>query len=518
VLPLLPVLNGSAAGAPSSRMGRRRAFVLLAVHLVIAAHITWWLVTRRAITPVEPSEAMAFAQQGVVNAGLIFFAAAALLTLVFGRFFCGWACHLVALQDGCRWLLLKIGLRPLPLRSRLLRLVPVAAFIYMFLSPYLVRWWRGEPHPGAVETEFTTSAFWESFPGWGVALITLAVCGFATVWFLGSKGFCTYACPYGALFGAADVFAPGRILVSDACHGCGHCTAVCTSNVRVHQEVREFGMVVDPGCMKCMDCVSACPNGALRFGFARPSIFAKRRAPPGDRPAPLSWGEDLLLLAAVGGTYFATHDLYGRVPFLLAIALGGIAAFVVWKAWRLLRDAQGRFSRWVLKREGRFTRAGGAFLAASAALLLLLGHSAWVRSRALERNQAFEELRPWFEAVLVGGQAPTSAPEPYLTAARTLEERVAAASAIGLLADARNPFARAWARLAQGDAEGYEAGMAEMLAQRPGFGEALMQRGLVRYWSGDLAGARADFTAISWHDRRRPEAESFLADLDRQQG
>ena len=27
------------------------------------------------------------------------------------------------------------------------------------------------------------------------------------------------------------------------------------------------GMVVDPGCMKCMDCVSVCPNDALYFGF-----------------------------------------------------------------------------------------------------------------------------------------------------------------------------------------------------------------------------------------------------------
>src|SRR6185503_18805376 len=72
-----------------------------------------------------------------------------------------------------------------------------------------------------------------------------------------------------------DKLATGRILVTDACEGCGHCTAVCTSNVRVHEEVAKFGMVVDPGCMKCMDCVSVCPNDALYFGFANPLADVK---------------------------------------------------------------------------------------------------------------------------------------------------------------------------------------------------------------------------------------------------
>ncbi len=496
-------------------MGRRRALVLVGVHLLVAVHIAWWWWRRRALTPLEPSEAIAFTQEGIVNAGLVLFAAAGLCTLIFGRFFCGWACHLVALQDGCRWILLKLGLRPLPLRSRLMKLVPVAAFAAMFLLPYLSRWWQGGSHPGFTKTEWTTAAFWETFPGWEVSLITFAVCGFALVWFLGSKGFCTYACPYGALFGAADAFAPGRIRVSDACEGCGHCTAVCTSNVRVHQEVREFGMVVDAGCMKCMDCVSACPNEALSFGFGRAAAWSKRRAPAGERPAPLGWGEDLLLLGVFGGSYFALHDLYGRVPFLLAIALGCLSGFCVWKSWRLLRDPQARFSRWVLKQNGRLRAAGAVFLGATAVALLLLGQSGVVRARALERNAAFEELRPWLEAVLLGGAVPDAAPEPFAGSAIRLERAVEAAQAVGLLQDARNPFARAWARLAQGDAQGFEDGMAAMLTQRPGFGEALMQRGMVRFRRGDLAGARADFEAISWHDRRRPEAESFLADLKR---
>jgi tetratricopeptide (TPR) repeat protein len=44
--------------------------------------------------------------------------------------------------------------------------------------------------------------------------------------------------------------------------------------VKVHQEVRDHGMVVDPGCMKCLDCISVCPNDALYFGFGAPAIVS----------------------------------------------------------------------------------------------------------------------------------------------------------------------------------------------------------------------------------------------------
>jgi polyferredoxin len=496
-------------------MGGRRAWVLVAVHLLLLAHVAWWLWQRRAMTPLEPSESMAFAKEGVVNAGLVLFAGAALTTLIFGRYFCGWACHLVALQDGCRWILLKLGLRPAPLRSRLLKWVPIGAFVYMFLLPYVLRWWEGIPQPGVTRFEWTTSAFWQTFPGWGVGIATLLVCGFALVWFLGSKGFCTYACPYGALFGAADAFAPGRIRVSDACEGCGHCTAVCTSDVRVHQEVREFGMVVDPGCMKCMDCVSACPNEALSFGFGAPAAFAKRRAPAAPRPAPLPWTLDVALLLIFAGSFFVLRDLYGLVPFLLAVGLGVATAWMAAVAWNVLRAPQARFSAWVLKRDGRLRRAGAVFLLLCLVWAGVLGHAGVQRARTLPRNAAFEELRPWMEAVLVGGHAVDGgAPEPYREVGERLERGVAATRASAWLPESRNAWAMAWAHLAQGDRAGFEAEMAEVLRLRPGFGEVLLQRGLVRYWSGDREGARADFAAIRWHDRRHEEAAAFLADLD----
>lgn len=275
----------------ASKMGKWRALALLAVHILIGLHITHWLTTGETITPVEPSEAMAYSRASIVNAGLIFFAAMILLTAVFGRFFCGWGCHLVALQDLCRHWLLKLGITPRPLKSRVLAWVPTLAFVYMFVWPAVYRVWLGDSL-APQGSDLVTSEFWATFPGWTMGILTLLICGFASVYFLGAKGFCTYACPYGAIFAAADRIAPMRIRVTDACEQCGHCTAVCSSNVRVHEEVRDWGMVVSPGCMKCQDCVSVCPKGALYYGAGAIPLFATRRNTPAERPpAAVRWGD-----------------------------------------------------------------------------------------------------------------------------------------------------------------------------------------------------------------------------------
>ncbi|MDO8630612.1 MAG: tetratricopeptide repeat protein [Phycisphaerales bacterium] len=275
----LNVLPARPTQVRKSRMSRWRALSLIAVHLLMIGHILHWWATGRTLSPVEPSEAMYTLNQGHLNAGFVLFALALLATLLLGRFFCGWGCHLVAYQDLCAWLLKKIGIKVKPFRSRVLILAPLALAIYMFVWPTAYRWFVGAPAP-TLANHLMTTAFWKTFPGVGVALLTFAVCGFLIVYVLGGKGFCTYACPYGGFFGLVDQAAVGRIRVTDDCEHCGHCTAVCSSNVRVHEEVARFGMVVDPGCMKCMDCVSVCPNDALYFGFTAPPILrALNRTP-----------------------------------------------------------------------------------------------------------------------------------------------------------------------------------------------------------------------------------------------
>ena len=180
---------GTRAQIRKSKSSRWRAGVLAGVHVLIAIHITHFLIAGRTLSPVEPSESMYTLELGYLNAGFIFYGAALAATFVFGRFFCGWGCHIVALQDLCGWIMKRFGIRPRPFRSRFLAFVPMLLAFYMFAWPTLKRWTIGvpaTPFPGFTN-HLVTSSFWATFPGPLFTALTFLTCGFAAVWFLGAK-------------------------------------------------------------------------------------------------------------------------------------------------------------------------------------------------------------------------------------------------------------------------------------------------------------------------------------------
>jgi len=424
----LPVVCGTTSGGNArvrpSKNSRRRAIVLVLVHVLIAAHIVQWLITGMTVSPIEPSESMETLREGAINAGFVFFSLALLSTLIFGRFFCGWACHVVALQDLCSTLLKRIGIRPKPWRTRLLVYMPLLLALYMFVWPVFHRvvltplWkdmplWMGRSEPlHGFSTAFIVDDFWATFPPWYIAIPFLLLCGFGCVYFLGSKGFCTYGCPYGGFFAPVDRVSVGRIVVNDNCHQCGHCTAVCTSNVRVHEEVRDFGMVVDPGCMKCMDCVSVCPNEALSFKIAKPSMLARPvhgASVERERPAKrydLSWPEEIAFGALFVVLTFSFRGMLNAVPLLMAAGLGAIATFLAWQAWRVVTTKNVRLRTFQLRLKGRLRPAGAAAVVLGVSVVLLGAWSGFVRFGLWRAKQIDASITVSAEQVFAPGYEP----------------------------------------------------------------------------------------------------------------
>lgn len=425
--------DADGAPHPARRFVRWRVLSLVVVHVLMVLHFVHWKVAGRTLAPLEFSEAMITLEIGVVTAGFLFMGLALLSAVVFGRFFCAWGCHILALEDLCAWLLKKLGLRPNPVRSRLLLLVPPAAFFYMFLWPQVSLLLRGEPTPewrlageGEPWASFITDDYWHMMPTLGVAILSVLGCGFLVVYVLGSRSFCRYVCPYGAALAAADRLSPGRIVRAGSCDGCGACTAACSSGVNVHAELDAYGTVVDSGCLKSLDCIGACPNGAIRWSLTRPSLFrgafglgaARRRFS-------VSLGEDFLIAAVFLVTLFIVRGLYGIFPFLLSLTIAAMVAYVALLGVRLLEDESVKAWRTQLKVQGKWTRAGVVVGGLALALGLLLAHSAFVRThewlgeRALDRigpeaPDAAVLAREHFEAVERWGLARTPAVERKL--------------------------------------------------------------------------------------------------------
>jgi tetratricopeptide (TPR) repeat protein/NAD-dependent dihydropyrimidine dehydrogenase PreA subunit len=530
----LPVIKDASVADNEirrSRTSRWRAGALIALNVLMIAHIIQWRIMGTTVSPIEPSESMYTIQQGAINAGFIFFALAILATLILGRFVCGWGCHILALQDFCAWLLKKMGLVPKPFRSRLLVFVPLIAALYMFVWPKVFQVFFS-PEPSQLIPEFSnhlvTNDFWATFPSVAVAIPFLFICGFVTVYFLGQKGFCTYACPYGGFFGLSDKLAVGRIRVNDACNQCGHCTATCTSNVVVHAEVKQYGMVVDPGCMKCMDCVSVCPNDALYFGFGKPSVAVTKSL---KKNYSLTWPEEIVGALVFLGSFLAVRGVYTLVPFLMALGIAAVTTFLTLKVWRLLQSRELSFYRFNLKTLGTIQKAGWLFLLFAFTWIGLTVHSGWVRYNEFSGDRAFEQLTIPDELALAQAN-----PVSWLTPAdrETVDKgrsHFRGASGSGLFANGEMLAKLAWFEYLSGDAEASVKLLEQAAANQEGQARALSlyYRGAIlnrlgRYDQAltsldqalsersDLILAREEMGESLWQQGRKDEAISIWTD------
>src|SRR5947208_4268544 len=523
----------SRTGIRKSKTSRWRAAALITLNLFMIAHVIQWRLMGKTISLIEHSETMHTLQKGFVNAGFIFFTLAILATLIFGRFVCGWGCHILALQDLCGWLLKKIGLHPKPFRSRLLVYVPLIGALYMFVWPTAYRlFWN--PEHAALIPKFTnhlvTTNFWQTFPSIAVAIPFLFICGFVTVYFLGQKGFCTYACPYGGFFGLADKFSPGKIRVTPACNQCGHCTATCTSNVLVHAEVKQYGMVVDPGCMKCMVCVIVCPNESLYFGFGKPTLFVPKSNAI-KKSYSIAWPEEIVGVIVFLASFLAVRGVYALVPFLMALGCATITTFLTLKAWRLLKAKELSFYWFTLKSSGKIRNAGWGFVAFAVAWIGLTAHSGWVRYHEYLGDRAFQKIQIPDELALA--QLNPTRWLSLIDRESILEgkKHLQAAVNFGLFENSEALSKLAWFEYLSGDAEQSVALLSQAAARQGGQGKALSMcyRGtilnrLVRYEQArasldealaepaELILARQEQGESLWQLGRKEEAISVWSD------
>jgi tetratricopeptide (TPR) repeat protein len=150
-------------------------------------------------------------------------------------------------------------------------------------------------------------------------------------------------------------------------------------------------MVVDPGCMKCMDCVSVCPNDALYFGFGKPTLLAPKSNLI-KRHYSLTWPEEIVGALVFLGSFLAVRGVYALVPFLMALGCAAVTTFLTLQTWRLLRARELSFYRFNLKSSGKIHKAGLAFIAFACAWIGLNLHCGWVRYHEFLGNIAFNKV------------------------------------------------------------------------------------------------------------------------------
>ncbi len=190
-----------------------------------------------------------------------------LLTLILGRFFCGWICpatFIYELNDNLgTWLRTLLGDRfgktgLLVGRHRFdprLKYFVLAICIIITTAAGTVLISNIYP-PAVIGREIYYLVVMGSFGiGFTFFLLTLL---FDLL--IARRGFCRYICPGGALYSLLGRFRILRIQRDVAhCNDCAKCDTVCQFGLTPMQD--SFG----PDCNNCSACVAICPTDALSF-------------------------------------------------------------------------------------------------------------------------------------------------------------------------------------------------------------------------------------------------------------
>jgi polyferredoxin len=238
------------------------------------------------------------------------------LTVVFGRFFCGWVCPMGSTLDGTDRLWSakprrKTGNRPHRFRSVKYALLTgclvAAAFSVQFTGyfdpiPLFTRTATAVLYPVFVlcaegmigffiSFGFLANAFFgfqESLRGFllpvspaffrGSVLIGTVFLAILLAGIVQRRFWCRNLCPLGGLLGLFSSLRPYRRKVSDGCTSCRRCYFECRMGA-IHED---FTGTDHTECINCMDCQAVCPAKAVRFGFVKKPApekidFSRRR-------------------------------------------------------------------------------------------------------------------------------------------------------------------------------------------------------------------------------------------------
>jgi ferredoxin-type protein NapH len=226
----------------SGRWSRRTGYGLLVITLGLGFLI---------LAPIMPYQFQMLVLQdtqglgGPLIAGVLGLGVILILSVIFGRFYCGYLCPVGAAQEAVSQVspyTLRITQKTL---SGAVRLGVLGAFL---LTAYVASF--GLLYPFGIRDFFALS-FSTGFLVFVVILLVSAVV---------YRPFCRFICPFGALAAVAAMPAVFKIRRTETCTECGKCERACPTDEAKPEDWKGE-------CYLCGRCIEACPTlKSLQYG------------------------------------------------------------------------------------------------------------------------------------------------------------------------------------------------------------------------------------------------------------
>ena len=202
-----------------------------------------------------------------------------LLTLVLGRFFCGWICPLGSIHQFFSWMFRKSRLSTkgtdkkwLNIKYLVLTVVVISAVVgtnfAAWFDPFsLLTRSLATFTPLVDPGHFSIQPFLIG----GLFILFIALNAFQP------RFFCNVICPLGAMYGLLSRFGLFRLEAGESCKKCLKCSTHCTFNGNAGDDF------LKSECMVCFNCVVDCPTGSVNVKFDLPERETITAVNPGRR-------------------------------------------------------------------------------------------------------------------------------------------------------------------------------------------------------------------------------------------
>jgi len=188
----------------------------------------------------------------------------ALVSMIFGRAACGWACPIGFMQDILGGKKAKNEKRKkLDKKMRYLKYVILLVIAPVSYITGTMAYTNICPVGGLTATipALILDPHGYTFGTYFIPKMTFVV-GMIVLASLLSRGWCRHLCPVGAMMAPFNKVSILQLKVDfDKCIHCGKCEAICPMDIKMPEDNKSME------CVRCGKCVSVCPVNAITLGF-----------------------------------------------------------------------------------------------------------------------------------------------------------------------------------------------------------------------------------------------------------